>query len=390
MSEVLRTAALKLQNESSNKGYLTQVVQEGNTIILRTAWGALGKSFQVGSKQFDDKEHAEAAWAKVVTEKRLKGYVQCSVTDLGYEEEGETHESLPYVEVKPSEWAPMLLTPITKERAQELVADPDYFCQQKVDGTRLLLRGDEDGPRGYNRKGQRIPLPSSLVQAASTIFALYGSFALDGELVGTIFHAFDEVSDVSLFALERVFQTAYIVENENKTPISEHIVLVPTVISHEGKARMFAQAEEEGWEGLVFKHMDKPYVGGRHPENMKWKRTHTLTVLLTGINPGKKRELGSARMVYLLSEGRHKEIGSVASGLRAFDLEHIQKVTQERDTEAEVLFAEIEYLYFDQTSLVQPVFLGFRNDVASSDLLSQPIYRKDGTVGPLSASEETK
>ena len=374
MRTILRSGALKFQDDTSNKGYISQVIKVDDKYMVTNAWGGLGKAFQTSTTNHDTEERAFANSEKVLTEKLRKGYKQCSAKELGFEE-AEAFQHLPSVLVKDVEWQPMLLSPITEKEAFMLLDNDDWVIQRKLDGVRLCLECDENGPRGYNRKGQRIPLPLAIGDAASAMYAKVGNFKLDGELVGNnSYWAFDSISsDVCTLPMKKRFQ--HLTSMLEPALTGSAILLTPT--QFDNKNVMWEQAMDEQWEGVVLKRADKPYTAGRGKENLKCKFWHDISVFITGINVGTRREDGSLEMSCFKDNELFK-IGNVSSGVKEDDFSKVRIALKNNM----LLVADIKYLYYE-FSPIQPQFLKFRSDLTNDDLIGQKVFYKNGTQGTI-------
>ncbi|MGV3661361.1 MAG: hypothetical protein ACO1TE_14330, partial [Prosthecobacter sp.] len=76
-----------------------------------------------------------------------------------------------------------LLNPLEDDRLNEVLLDPAYWMQEKLDGRRLLLKKDGDQITSINRLGFPASVPESIVHSAQRH---KGSFLLDGEAVGDV------------------------------------------------------------------------------------------------------------------------------------------------------------------------------------------------------------
>lgn len=372
--KTIESAYLKFQSSNSNKGYYSSIIEnDDNTYSQITSWGGLDKTFQSGSKAFTSKDEAVKAQASTVIEKMRKGYVPCKPKDLGMPETGITIQTIPSVSIKPVEWQPLLLTAISKEDAPFYIQSEDYLMEQKLDGVRLKITCDENGPRGYNRKGQQVPLPALIAEEAADLYeTLEQSYAFDGELLGNDKYGIFDTLDTTETAYERAVD---LISNEEVYAEGDVFFVVPIALLTKSKKAMWDQAHEEGWEGVVFKKNDEPYLAGRRKENVKCKFWNDLTVVLTKIHPGARRDLGSAQMEYVQSDGKLKSIGNIASGLTSTDFIRL-KDSLDKGTP---LLLDIKYLYYDQMALIQPKVLRFRDDIEIKDIAGQEIFKKDGT-----------
>lgn len=166
---------------------------------------------------------------------------------------------------------PMLAESVSDERQLErLLGDDNYCLEQKLDGQRILVRirdrKVEFLQRGGNPTAKDMPRDLRLVMGALAGDEWY----FDGELVGGssgtlwLFDmpvALDSVAptDELYFRkemldkfFERCFQGA-----------TRHLAVLPTAFGEAEKRRLVERVRAAGGEGVMFKHLDKPYESGR-------------------------------------------------------------------------------------------------------------------------------
>jgi bifunctional non-homologous end joining protein LigD len=120
------------------------------------------------------------------------------------------------------------------------------------------------------------------------IYKLPGTFVLDGESVGDVFHAFD----LLVLNGEDIRPLSY---NERLTSLmnllasAQHrfIKYATTAFSKQDKTRLLAQLKKENHEGVVFKRLDAPYTAGKPNSGgsqLKHKFYATLSAVVAKIN----------------------------------------------------------------------------------------------------------
>ncbi len=378
MARVAEEVFLRYQDSRSNKGFVSRLMEEEDgTWTHFTAWGAVGRTFQEGTKYGLTEEKARKAHTSKVKDKMTGDtpYNECEPEVLGFARSTGAEIISQAVQVVQQErvWSPMLFSPIPTSRAKQLVQDPAYFAQKKEDGVRMRLYAGEDGlVRACNRKGQELPVPQVTAELGRALFAQIGVFDLDGESIGNnAFHAFDVLHiDPSAPAIERV---TCLLDLARSFPGG--IILTPTALTTDAKQDLLSRAVEEGWEGLMFKRRDTPYSAGRSPRDNKFKMWQEVTVALTEVNRTGKLEHGSARMIWLDPRDQQwKTVGNVSSGFKSGDLAEIAACV----TRGGPVLADVRYLYFSEAALYQPCFRRVRRDLTPQDLGHQELVGRDG------------
>ena len=340
---------------SSDKIYQAAIEQADGGFVVNFAFGRRGSTLQTGTKTTPpvSQEKAKAIFDKLVASKLAKGYTP------GAEGTPYTHTDR---EARDTGLRPQLLNPITEEQVAEILADKDYWLQEKLDGKRILLRKEADVIVGINRKGLTVGLPEPVLMAGE---ACAESFILDGECVGDRLHVFDllALGGDSLAARPyserlRRLQGFLSIPNSN-------LELVETARTTAEKTRKFGELKISRKEGVVFKRHDAPYSPGRPASGGPWlkhKFTATGSFIVSRINP----------------------VRSV--GLEVYDGPNrapVGNVTIPINRPIPILGAvlEVSYLYaYPGGSLFQPVFIDVRDDISSTDCTVQQLkFRAENT-----------
>jgi bifunctional non-homologous end joining protein LigD len=208
--------------------------------------------------------------------------------------------------------------------------DPDWIFERKLDGIRCLAYRDGDRVDLLSRNdldlsGRFAPVAEALARQPVKRFAVDGevvafagsrtSFARLGARRGRVplyFYVFDVLSvdgrDVrSLPLLERKR-----VLRETVRP-GGPIRLTP-YRRRDGVA-LYGEACRRGWEGLIAKRVDSPYVGKRSRDWLKWKCDMQQELVIGGYTApkGSRIELG-ALLVGHWEDGRLRYAGKVGTG----------------------------------------------------------------------------
>ena len=157
-----------------------------------------------------------------------------------------------------------------------------------------------------------------------------------------------------------------------------------------GAHRLFAAARSEGWEGLILKRMDAPYLGGkRSPFWRKVKLEHEQEFVIGGFSlptDGASRDhLGALLVGYHDDDGRLRYAGKVGTGytrgtlaMLARRLGPLRRATSPFSDAPRrgavvwvkpALVAQVRYNELTDAGILrQPVFLGLRDDKAARDV----------------------
>lgn len=361
MGTPLRRVELFFQEGSSDKLYLATLVDDGDgRFSVEVEWGRRGAALNKGSKAVKvSREKAERELAKVIAEKTKKGYQEISAevapaavappVGQGSGSRASTNGR------KRTGQAAQLLNAIDENALEQLLDDPAYLAQQKLDGMRILAHVGETVVV-TNRSGQLSSAPGEVLEVLAN--APHGTI-LDGELVRTggetTYWVFDLLQHGSADLrsepyLER-FQELDALVDQLTAPVR----LVPLMTTPEEKRALFEKLSAARAEGIVFKLRSAPYTPGRPASGgsqLKYKFVKTCDVIVTG-------NAGNAYQMAVWSDGVLRAIGKVFAGTT----NATRKELDDRLAAGEQPVAVVEYLYAtDDDVLFQPVFVGLRDD----------------------------
>ena len=156
MSETPERITLYYREGSSDKVYQANLEPQGKSFTVTFAYGRRGSTLKTGTKTPAPVDYAAAKkiYDQLVKEKMAKGYTP---GEDGTPYQGTTRE------FRATGILPQLLNPIDEAEAQLLIADPDWWMQEKLDGKRVLLLKSGDTITGINRKGLAIALPKARI-----------------------------------------------------------------------------------------------------------------------------------------------------------------------------------------------------------------------------------
>jgi len=358
---VIKETALSFKEGSSDKVYYVTVEKlENDKCVVNFAFGRRGNTLQTGTKTNEPVEWrvAEMIFDKLVEEKMKKGYKGAIISNLTSirEVEGSKSSSKVIPVIKTEELAVskcVLLNAIKEEQVHELMNNDDWMIQEKMDGVRYMLEFRKVFPgasfKGYNRKGKEVPVSQEIKDEFENFDEyLPPSCFLDGELIGKTFYVFDILSmDGDLREQSCGKRYNLLAEYINKYfRKSKYIKLVGAYGTKEEKEKLFNDSIAK--EGVVFKrksatyHVGRPASGGDY---LKFKFCEYCTCLVTSVS--NKRSVG----IGLMNGSNVVEVGNVTIPVN-YEIPTVGK------------YIEVKYLYdFPGGSLIQPVYLGERDDV---------------------------
>ena len=184
--------------------------------------------------------------------------------------------------------------PTSIKNASRYLNDSNYGISQKVDGHRLLVKIQERKLLGYNRQGDRRPIPSTL----NSLTKLPGVWHFDGELIKGEYYVFDlletpqgDITNMPFSDRDKMLQNAL----KFQSPVLHYL---PT--HTQNKREFFDYCQDTNAEGVVFKRLNAPYVEGRNKKQLKFKFVHTIDCIVTNSHLDNKDNLELG----LMSDGR--------------------------------------------------------------------------------------
>lgn len=388
-----------------DKGYISRVFEIGPQLYRHVKeYGRRGLTFQVRHIDHKYEYMAKKAHYDIVREKQRDGYDIVQPSSLGYtilpgrgnQDSGDTAAAAAPPAAAPprpapvqSIWQPAELTPVVDARAAQILTDDLWFAQRKADGTRLRLTADADGVIGcYNKLGQPVLRPDETETLARALFKAIGRYDLDGEQLGPgEFVIFDDHAAREKGAFDRF---AGLVRLRPLFPAS--VRLIEAAATTASKEALAGRARAEGWEGLVFKHREQPYLPGRNAYNLKWKFWEEVTCEIGGVVHTSQSEFGAATLTVYDEDGRGLPVGRVSSGFKAGELESVSLALARGET----VYADVKFLNFTGAALYQPAFKRRREDVTAESIRVTSLKGAEGRTfrlreiehpRPMSASE---
>ena len=344
------------RQEKSDKVYKASLEEKENGFIVNFAYGRRGATLRTGTKTQSPVtyEKAKKIYDKLVVSKSAKGYIP-DQDNSDYVYESDKEQTGIHCQ---------LLNPIDKDEVTKLIADDNWWMQEKKDGKRMLFKTTKTEGQtkviAINRKGFLVGAPEKISTAIQIAIntAKLSNIIIDGEAIDDTLYVFDMLSDEKNYA-ERYKELKSVVKIIN----SEHIQLVEIAKNQAQKQALYDKLYQENAEGVVFKKHDSKYQAGRPNSGgnqVKFKFYDTVSVIVQKIND--KRSVGMA----LLENGKEVFVGNVTIS-----------VNKEIPKKGDII--EVRYLYaYKGGSLYQPTFLNVRTDIDKEEcMLSQLKYKPE-------------
>ena len=336
--------ALYYREGKSDKVYQVAIEPAGSQFVVNFAYGRRGATLTTGTKTTSPVDYpvAQKIYAKLVGDKQAKGY-----------HEGEYAPSYQHAEKQASGILPQLLNPIEAAEVELLLCNDSYCAQEKFDGKHLLVRKQDDGLTGINKKGFVVGLSQTV---AKELGQVPGSFIPDGEAIGQDYHLFDllEHNGENLRGLPYRIRLARLLDLLLLGRMdSKYVRLVTTAFSTRQKTELYHRLRQENREGIVFKRLDAPYVPGKPScggSQLKFKFVATVSAIVAKVNTQRSVE------VSLLQGRSFVSCGNVTI-----------PANQEIPPAGAIVEVRYLYAYRDSLALYQPVYLGVRTDVATDE-----------------------
>ncbi len=232
------------------------------------------------------------------------------------------------------------------------MAHPEWCCQQKIDGVRVIVRCD--GGAGLLTAETKTGLPLS-PREAKFFNAMRGEFPLDtdytfdGELAWGHYYPFDELTCPDRPYRDRLARVHELVDRWQ----APHIRRIPCAMG-DARAGLWSRIVAQRVEGAVLWNLDAPWrLGSDLRACCKFKVLHRVDVVLMEMN--RKR---SAKAFVYDREGQPVPIGNIPLLSRK-----AWSAVNEEIRLRKVVVAEIEYRHRSHNGvLVEPRLIRFRAD----------------------------
>lgn len=324
---------------SSDKEYHAHLRRQGDGWTVQYANGPRGRVGQTKLKTASALPFSDAAKAfeALVKSKIKSGYTESS-TGVRFTNTDLSDRASGHIQQLPSS--------INEDAAVALLSNPQWAAQEKANGERRTVEVNSLGEvKGINKLGLYVNIPETWVAE----FNALGAGTYDGEQVGDVFFAFDQVrakdKDLKDLGFEQRYQILLgsLSKSAGQTP---SIKLLTAAFSSTEKESLLKTIKTENLEGMVFKHMDAKYTAGRSDHALKYKLQESSTCIVIAKNQQRSVQIG-----LLNTSGAITSVGNVTIPAN-------HEVPNPED------LVEVQYLYFNpSSSFEQPVYLGKRNDI---------------------------
>ena len=289
----------------------------------------------------------------------------------------------------------------------ERFSDPNWIFERKLDGIRCIAirSGDEVELLSRNdlRQNERYP---ELVQALGA--EACREFAIDGEVVAfegsqTSFARLAQRRQHYVPVFLYVFDILWLEGHDVRPlPLGTRKRLLRAALDFHGNVRwtqhrnrdgeaLFKEACRKGWEGLIAKRADSPYVSTRSKDWLKFKCEHGQELVIGGFTEprGSRVEFGALLLGYY-RDGRLEYAGKVGTGFDTETLHDLgaqlrelarkdapftnaQAIKERGATWVEPkLVAEVGFTEWTRDGrLRHPRFLGLREDKSASEVVRE-------------------
>jgi bifunctional non-homologous end joining protein LigD len=298
---------------------------------------------------------------------------------------------------------PERVEPMKAVLTDERFSDPGWVYERKLDGIRCVAI----------KSGRRVRLLSrndlSLDRRFPEIVDALGAdpatdFVLDGEVVAfagaqTSFARLQQQRDAPVFLY--VFDLLHLAgQDTTALALRTRKALLRRTLAFHGPVRLtphrnregealFAEACRKGWEGLIAKRADAPYVHGRSRDWLKFKCSAEQELVIGGFTApqGSRTELGALLLGHY-EAGRLRYAGKVGTGFSRATLRdlaaRLEPLRRERSPFADAvrergatwveprLVAQIGFSEWTRDGrLRHPRFIGLREDKAAEEVVRE-------------------
>jgi bifunctional non-homologous end joining protein LigD len=351
-THLMESITLYLREGPSDKVYQASISPKDDGYHVHFAYGRRGSTLSTGNKTQTPVEYpiAKGIYDKLVREKMAKGYKPG--TDAAPTTPPDSPNKHTGIQCQ-------LLNPINEQQLDQVLLNPDYWMQEKLDGRRLLIKKDGDQITGINRLGFPTAVPDGIARSTAKYPR---SFLVDGEAVGDTFHAFDLLTIGTEDMRHLAFSVRYLRLRDMLNAFDHPNIHLVEVIFPCETAGHLQQFKQEGKEGVVFKHKDAPYTLGRPNsggDQFKYKFHETASLIVAKVNDKRSVSL-------ILFEGdKVRPAGNVT-------------IPPNHEIPEPGSVVECRYLYAfkESGSIYQPVYLGSRTDIRAAECLTAQLKYK--------------
>jgi bifunctional non-homologous end joining protein LigD len=297
------------------------------------------------------------------------------------------------------------VTPMKAVLTDERFSDPDWIYERKLDGIRCVAIKAEQRVRLLSRNdlslNARFP---EVVEALEADPAT--DFVLDGEVVAfagaqTSFERLQQRGERPTRVFYYVFDLMHLAGHDTTAlPLRARKSLLRKALAFHGPVRLtphrnrdgealFREACRKGWEGLIAKRVEAPYVHGRSRDWLKFKCSAEQELVIGGYTAprGSRTDLGALLLGYYEGD-KLRYAGKVGTGfgraelarlagllapLRRDDSPFADEVRERHTTWVEPsLVAQVGFSEWTRDGrLRHPRYLGLREDKAAREVVRE-------------------
>jgi len=226
---------------------------------------------------------------------------------------------------------PEAVVPMAATLTDDRFSDPEWIFERKLDGIRCIAIRSGGGVRLLSRNG--LPLDGRFPGIAAALAAgASGDLVVDGEVVAfagsqTSFAALQQRGQRRAAPFLYLFDVLHLAGRDvTALPLRARKGLLRRAVAVGGPIRitphrnrdgeaLYARACRAGWEGLIAKRADGPYVHGRSRDWLKLKCSAEQELVIGGFTAprGTRTDLG-ALLVGHFRDGRFRYAGKVGTG----------------------------------------------------------------------------
>jgi bifunctional non-homologous end joining protein LigD len=300
---------------------------------------------------------------------------------------------------------PDRVDPMKAVLTDERFSDPEWIFERKLDGIRCIaIKGDRRVrllSRNHLSLNARFP---EVVEALESDPAT--QLVLDGEVVAfagaqTSFARLQQRGERPVAVFYYVFDLLHLHgEDTTGLPLRDRKALLRRALAFHGPVRLtphrnrdgealYADACRKGWEGLIAKRADSPYIHGRSRDWLKFKCSAQQELVIGGYTApkGSRTDLGALLLGYF-ERGRLRYAGKVGTGFTRATLRdlaaRLEPLRRDRSPFADEvrergatwveprLVAEVGFSEWTRDGrLRHPRFLGLREDKSAAEVVRE-------------------
>lgn len=300
---------------------------------------------------------------------------------------------------------PDRVEPMKAVLTDDRFSDPAWVYERKLDGIRCVAIKGDRGVRLLSRNHLSLDarFPEVVLALADDAAS---AFVLDGEVVAfsgaqTSFSRLQQRGERDVAVFLYVFDLLHLAgQDTTAVPLRTRKALLRRALAFHGPVRLtphrnregealFREACRKGWEGLIAKRADAPYVQGRSRDWLKFKCSAEQELVIGGYTPphGSRTELGALLLGHY--EGRRlRYAGKVGTGftvatlrdlaallgpLQRHDSPFADDVRERGASWVEPrLVAQVGFTEWTRDGrLRHPRFLGLRDDKAAAEVVRE-------------------